>query len=81
MKNFRYVLVGFVFGAAFGAKVGAFLTNLLDGPASFSLIESGFTYGALVGSSAAVIFMIAFALANSKDQSKEYRAQRIVRSI
>ena len=60
MRNFRLILVGFVVGGAFGAKLGAYLSlveriNLKE----WSLIEMGFYLGAGLGiaSSLVVLFV------------------------
>jgi len=81
MKNLRYVLVGFVFGGAFGAKIGAYLCNLFEVPAPANLVEAGFLYGAAVGSIAAVTFVAAYALANIHNRtSEDYRSERMISS-
>ena len=57
MSSLRSMLVGFLLGGAFGAKLGAYiaLTGTMTSLANWSLIELGFGAGALLGLGVALV--------------------------
>lgn len=78
MKNFRFLLIGAVVGGAFGAKIGGYLSNLLEVSTSSYWIESGFIYGMLGGTLTAVAFLVAIAVIGYQQQPKTYRSRNMV---
>ncbi|WP_436517342.1 hypothetical protein [Ekhidna sp. To15] len=72
MKNLRFLLIGAVVGGAFGAKVGGYLAKILEVPATYNWIESGFIYGVLGGTLTVASFLIAFAIASYQKQMNAY---------
>lgn len=78
MKNLRFLLIGGVAGGAVGAKVGGYMANLLEVPASAQWIESGFIYGLLGGSLTVAAFMVAFAVARFQNEPPAYTNKEMV---
>ncbi len=77
MKNFRYLLAGTVAGGAFGAKIGGYLSTVLELSAAHNWIESGFVYGALTGMLTVTAFLIAFAAANYQKNMTNYSSPKM----
>ncbi|WP_421762982.1 hypothetical protein [Ekhidna sp.] len=80
MKNFRFLLIGAVAGGAFGAKIGAYLSNLLEVSASSLWINSGFIYGMFSGTLLVVAFLVAFAIAGYQQQPRGYSQKNMARA-
>lgn len=70
MRNLKYIIIGAVFGGAFGAKIGGYLFSNLQFRGNYGLIENGFIYGAIAGMLIAFIFILAFAIAPFKGHNQ-----------
>ncbi len=53
----RSLIIGIVLGGGFGAKVGAYLSQVLD-QNTFSLVEYGFGFGASIGLLSSLIIQV-----------------------
>ena len=59
MNNIRTLLIGLVIGGGAGAKIGAYLSSLLETPTSWSLIEWGAGFGMVLGLTVSSIIVLA----------------------
>ena len=58
MKLLRSLIIGIVLGGAFGAKVGAYLSQVLETTGSFQFVELGFALGATLGLTVSLIIWL-----------------------
>jgi integral membrane sensor domain MASE1 len=80
MKNLRFLLIGAVAGGAFGAKIGGYLSALLEVPASSFWIESGFIYGMLTGIFTVAAYLVGFAVAAYQRAPEAYVPKTMARA-
>lgn len=70
MKQLRFLIIGIVFGGAFGAKLSTYLTSLLDNSISLQFIEFGFLLGAGIGLMISLIVKVTSAGVLKKDKNE-----------
>lgn len=58
MKYLRFLIIGIVLGGGFGAKLGAYFSQVFEQTANFQLVEFGFALGAGLGLLMSIVIQV-----------------------
>lgn len=80
MKNIRILLIGLIIGGGAGAKIGAYVSSLLETPTSWSLIEWGAGFGFALGLTISTVVVLARAGAFSRSEKEVNESHQMATS-
>ena len=74
MQNIKYLVTGIMVGGAFGAKLGEYLSTIMQQPNSFEWIESSMLLGSLIGLVLTLAIVAAVTAGTKKEDYSYYRS-------